>query len=145
VTGRYLLDTNVLSEPARPEPHPEVMRRLGVHRHEIATAAPVWHELLFGCHRLPASARRRQLEHYLVEVLAPTLAILPYDDRAAVWHAAERARLATGGRMPAFVDGQIAAIAWVNDLILVTANVSDYVGFRDVIIGDWTSQRRRRS
>jgi hypothetical protein len=32
------------------------------------------------------------------------------------------------------IDGQIAAIAKVNDLILVTANVSDYKEFSDIVI-----------
>ena len=52
---RFLLDTNVLSEPVRPSPHPQVLPRLQEHRREIATAAPVWNELLYGWERLPAS------------------------------------------------------------------------------------------
>ena len=47
------------------------------------------------------------------------------------------AALDTAGKTPAFVDGQIAAIARVNALILVTANVSDYEGFEGLTIEDW--------
>ncbi len=36
-----------------------------------------------------------------------------------------------------FVDGQIAAIAKVNDLIIVTANVSDYQTFSGLTIENW--------
>ncbi len=34
------------------------------------------------------------------------------------------------GKTPAFVDGQIAAIAYTNQLILVTNNVSDFQGLQ---------------
>jgi len=62
-------------------------------------------------------------------VLAPTLQALAYDEPAARWHAAERARLVAAGRTPAFVDGQIAASAAVHGLVLVTANVGDFAMF----------------
>ncbi|MEB3337362.1 MAG: hypothetical protein VKJ46_07875, partial [Leptolyngbyaceae bacterium] len=56
---------------------------------------------------------------------------------AATWHALERARLIVNGRTPAFQDGQIAAIASVNNLILVTNNVSDYTNFQNLKIENW--------
>ena len=49
--------------------------------------------------------------------------IIPYDIAAAEWFARERARLTAIGKTPAYADGQIAAIAQVNDLTLVTNNV----------------------
>lgn len=97
----------------------------------------VWHELLFGCYRMSHSAKRTAIEEYLNEVVAPSIPVLPYDARVAEWHAAERARLIGIGRTPPFADGQIAATASVNDLILVTANLADYAGFRDVQVVDW--------
>ena len=136
---RYLLDTNVLSEPVRPEPNTGVMERIEAHRARVATAAPVWHELLFGCLRLPRSRRRRILEAYLYERLQPSLILLPYDDEAAEWHAAERARLQRRGITPPYIDGQIAAIAVVNGFVLVTANVADYKHFDDLPVEDWRS------
>ena len=42
---RYLLDSNVLSEPSRPRPDAGVQSRLQSHRHEVCTAAPILHEL----------------------------------------------------------------------------------------------------
>ena len=134
---RYLLDTNILSEPLRPEPNDGVLRRLRDLQDEVATASVVWHELLFGCYRLPPSARRSAIQEYIDEVLRPSIPALPYDSLAAQWHAAERARLTAAARTPPFADGQIAAIARTNDLILVTSNVSDYVGFESLRIEDW--------
>lgn len=134
---RYLLDTNVVSEPLRPLPNPQVLTRLQLHESHLCIAAIVWHELLFGCYRLPSSARRTAIEHYLFQVIAPTLPILVYDEKAAAWHAAERARLAGIGRTPSFADGQIAAVAQTNQLVLVTFNTDDFVVFADLTIEDW--------
>lgn len=134
---RYLLDTNIVSEPLRPAPNPKILERLRRHEDQLATASVVWHELLFGCHRLPDSERRAAIEEYLHRVVAASVEILPYDERAARWHAAERARLALAGRTPPFADGQIAAVARTNDLVLVTLNQADYGGFRDLRVEDW--------
>lgn len=134
---RFLLDTNALSEAVRPAPNARLMERLAAHHAECATAAPVWNELVYGCRRLPESARRRALERYIFEVLRPHLSVLPYDQRAAEWHASEQARLEPLGRTPPFVDGQIAAIASTNGLTLVTANAPDFAGFEGLHLEDW--------
>ena len=139
VSASYLLDSNVLSEPLRPDPNMRVLERLQVHQSEIVTAAAVWHELLYGARRWPLSRRRRTIERYLHDVVRATISILPYDTAAAEWHAAERARLLGEGRTPPFVDGQIAAVANTNGLTLVTANVAEYVGFSDLVVEDWRS------
>ena len=134
---KFLLDTNILSEPLKAFPSAKALRKLRAHQGEIATAAPVWHELLFGCRRLPSSRKRDAIEEYLDTVLWPTVPILAYDSVAAAWHASERARLTSMGKTPRFVDGQIAAIAKTNDLILVTCNTSDFVVFKEVLVENW--------
>ena len=135
---RYLLDTNVVSEPLRPKPSPAVIRRLSEIGDEAAIGAPVWHELRFGCARLPPSRRRERFEHYIDTVVLANFPILEYDREAADWHALERARLSALGRTPPFTDGQIAAIAHVNGLILVTGNRRDFAGFRGLRLEDWS-------
>ncbi len=137
MSRRFLLDTNVLSEPLRPSPNPKVMEKLRQHDKVIATATIVWHELLFGCNRLPESNKRKAIKQYLLEVVQPNIPLLPYDANAAAWHAAERTRLVSIGKTPAFADGQIAAIAKVNNLILVTNNVSDYADFQELQVENW--------
>mgnify|MGYP000352320070 CR=1 FL=1 len=134
---KYLLDTNVLSESVKTSPHQSVLKLTERHQHEIVTAAPVWHELFYGCQRLPVSRKREILETFLHDVLKPNMTILPYDERAAEWHAKERARLTSLGQMPAFVDGQIAAIAQANDLVLVTRNTSDFEKFSGLKLENW--------
>ncbi|MFB2894307.1 hypothetical protein ACE1CI_15460 [Aerosakkonemataceae cyanobacterium BLCC-F50] len=59
------------------------------------------------------------------------------DANAAKWHAEQRAHLVTIGKTPSFADGQIAAIAKVNNLILVTNNVSDYADFLELQVENW--------
>lgn len=136
---KFLLDTNVVSEPLRPKPAPGVLRRLRKHQDEIAVPSPVWHELRFGCAQLGRSKKRTAIERYLADVVAASFPILPYDRAAAEWHALERSRLARGGQVIPFVDGQIAAIARTNDLVLVTGNRKDFRLFEGLELADWTS------
>jgi tRNA(fMet)-specific endonuclease VapC len=137
VTLKYLLDTNIISEPLRPAPNSTILAYIERHQDEIAIAAVVWHELWFGCYRLPASARRTAIETYLTNVVAPAIPIVAYDRRAAEWHAIERTRLIGTGKTPPFVDGQIAATAAANDLILVTLNRDDFSAFQGLQLADW--------
>lgn len=138
MTLRYLLDTNILSEPLKPSPNTAVLEQLQSHRKSIATATIVWHELKFGCERLLSDSRKRlALEHYLDEVILATVPLLTYDEQAATWHAKERARLVNLGKTPPFVDSQIAAIASTNNLTLVTRNVADYQNFSQLAIENW--------
>ncbi|MDY6953123.1 MAG: type II toxin-antitoxin system VapC family toxin [Thermodesulfobacteriota bacterium] len=134
---KYLLDTNVVSEGVKTTPNASVLHKLEKHGHEMITAAPVWHELRYGCHRLPRSRKRKMIESFLNDVVRKNLLILPYDDRAAEWHAKERARLSSKGRTPPFVDGQIAAIAKVNGLVLVSRNVENYEPFSGIETENW--------
>ncbi len=134
---KYLLDTNVVSEPLRPLPRSAVLRRLRRHEGEIAIPSVVWHELRFGVERLPLSRRREAIEMYLEDVVLATIPILDYDRAAAEWHATERARLAGRGETPPFADGQIAAIARVHSLAIVTFNETDFRRFRGLRVTGW--------
>ena len=138
MTAKYLLDTNFVSEPLRPNPAAGVLRRLREHEGEIAIPAPVWHELRFGCSRLPQSRRREAIERYIEDVVLASFPVLDYDQRAADWHALERARLEAVGKTPPFIDGQIAAIAYVNELILVTSNPTDFRAFKGLQVRSWS-------
>ena len=107
------------------------------HWEVAATAALVYHEMVFGARRLASGRTRAAIERYLDQVVRATLPILPYDTAAAAWHAAERARLSALGQVPPFVDGQIAAIACTNGLTVVTANVADFRLFDGLDVEDW--------
>jgi tRNA(fMet)-specific endonuclease VapC len=133
---RYLLDTNVVSQPMAKLPIASITRRIEAIADQCAIAAPVWHEIQYGCKRLPAGKRREALEDYLSDVVR-TFPILPYDELAAKVHATERDRLERSGMTMPFVDGQIAAIARTNELVLVTLNVRDFSSFRPLVVENW--------
>ena len=138
MTLRYLLDTSIVSAPMAKAPQPEIIKHLEVHGHESAIAAPVWHELTYGCRRLPRGKRRAALEIYLHDVVQASFPILAYDEAAATWHGHERARLEGLGKPAPFADGQIAAIAQANGLALITLNVKDFARFKELDVRDWS-------
>jgi tRNA(fMet)-specific endonuclease VapC len=137
VSVRYLLDTNVVSEPLRARPAPAILRRLRRHEAESAIPSIVWHELRFGCSRLPQSRRRDVIERYLDDVVLASFPILDYGRAAAEWHARQRVRLEEAGKPAPFIDGQIAAIAGVHDLILVTRDNAHFRGFEGLRVQRW--------
>jgi tRNA(fMet)-specific endonuclease VapC len=141
VTARFLLDTCIVSVPVTVRPNPEVMRQIGLHAHECAIGAPIWHELNFGVRRLPIGRRRTALAAYLEEVVHATFPVLAYDEAAAAWHARERARLEQAGVPAPYVGAQIAAIARTNGLVLVTANPRDFARFEQLEVHDWTRRK----
>ena len=69
--------------------------------------------------------------------MVTTFEILPYDDFAARLHAIERVRLEQIGATLPFVDGQIAAIAQMNELVLVPTNVRDFAAFPGLTVENW--------
>jgi len=132
-----LLDTNVLSEPMRQQPDAAVMAQLEEGGHRLYTASVVIHELRYGVQRLPKGRRRARLDSYVQTVLASGLTVLAYDTTAALWHGDQRASLETRGLKPPFADGQIAAIAATQGLVLVTRNISDFEGFDGLQLLNW--------
>ena len=136
---KFLLDTSTVSAAMWKVPDPGVLAKLAEHGGECAICAPVWHELRYGVRRLPRGKRRGFLESFLRDVVRPTLPILPYDERAAEWHAEERARLEKGGRQTPFVDAQIAAVAITNGIPVISANMADFAAFKGLGLQNWVS------
>jgi len=127
-----------------PKPSRAGIGMLSRRQEQCAIAAIVWDELTYGCARLSAGKRKEELQAYLQDVVRRSFPILPYDEDAADWHGLERARQETLGKPKPYVDGQIAAIARVHDLILVTTNVRHVAGFKDLVVEDWTQPKGRR-
>jgi len=134
---RYLLDTNILSEPARATPDRGVLARLGATGSQVATSAVTWHELHHGLALMRPSRKRDAIAAYLESLRQSDMPILPYCSDAAEWHARERARLAGKGLTPPFVDGQIAAIAHIHGLTVVTRNIADFKHFAGLKAQNW--------
>lgn len=134
---KYLLDTNILSEAAKPRPAPGVLAKLEQYSGQYCTSVTVWHELHYGVQRMVESKRRQQLQDYLDTLDDAGLPILAYEKPAGEWLAQERGRLSKQGIAVALPDGEIAAVAAVNRLIVVTRNTADFSAFRGIEVEDW--------
>lgn len=135
----WLLDTNVLSELARPEPAPAVVAFL--ERAEPAFVSAVsLHELGFGVERLAAGRRREELRRWLAEL--ETLyaeEILPVGAREAAEAARLRADVARRGRTVHLADGLIAGTAVCHGLALATRDARDFAELPVRVIDPWAS------
>lgn len=132
----WLLDTNIVSELARPQASPHVVQRFAAHAHEAAIPAIVWHELLYGVLRLPSGRRQDELTRF-VHAVAGSLPKLPYDEQVARQHAELRAAQASQGRALAEPDAQIAAQALAQGLTLVTRNTRDFQRITGLRLANW--------
>jgi tRNA(fMet)-specific endonuclease VapC len=137
---RFLLDTNIVSEPYKASPSRALLARLGKHGGEVAIASTTWFELTSGVENMPEGKRKTARRDMLVDVQR-AVPILPYDERAAGWHGMEYVRLMKLGKAPGSADGQIAAIAWANALALVTANVKHFRAFDGLRVENWMRAR----
>lgn len=133
---KFLLDTNALAEPVKPVPNAGFLKRLRDNESQLAIASVTLHQAIYGVERLPGGKRKNALREYMRTVVSRIQA-LPYDGTAAVWHARERARLDAAGRTMPYADGQIAAVAVVNALTLVTANLRDFRHVEGLRVESW--------
>lgn len=122
----YLLDTNILSEPTKPIPNKFVLEKLNREVVRCAMSAITYHELFYGLQLVQNEKRKLYLERYLFNVVKPLFPILNYDGKAAEIHSTIRGKLKSMGITVPDLDAQIASIAIVNNLILVTRNQKDF-------------------
>lgn len=134
---KYLLDTNILSELAKPQPNANVQQQLAQHYPACCTAVTVWHELHYGVQRLPESKRKLALTEFLKQLENNGLPILDYNKVAALWLAEQRAMLSQQGIVVPYQDGEIAAIAAAHGLTLITRNFKDFVMYSDLAVENW--------
>ena len=115
----YLLDTNTVSYIAI-DRSPAARRALNqaMMDHPIAISAITEGEVLFGLAKNPGAKAARLRAS--VELLFPTLRILPWDSAAARAYGALRAQLFAAGKPLSVMDTLIAAHAIAADAVLVT-------------------------
>lgn len=125
---RYLLDTNVISETARPNPDANVTSWLG-QLSTITLPAIGVYEIASGIHRLPAGKKRDFLEDWLAELLASDCHVLPFDSDAALLCAELEEHARRKGRAIELRDLLILSIAGARSLGVATRNISHFRGF----------------
>lgn len=140
---KFLLDTMVISEPARPLPDPQVTEWLGKQdQMDLALSVITLGEIERGVHLMPDGRRRQTLEEWLDRTL-PALfhdRVIPIDDDVArTWGRLSAARQRSGRPLPV-IDGMLAATALTHGLTLVTRNVGDFSRLEVVVLNPWTGE-----
>jgi toxin FitB len=130
---RYLIDTNILSELAKPQCSPLLLDWLGRQADDelfisTITVGEIWRGIL----ELRPSHQKRQLETWFAGPEGPLSLfggrILLFDVRAAMEWAKIMAEGTAAGQPRSAIDMFIAAIAMANQCIVVTANEHHFRG-----------------
>lgn len=125
--SEWILDTNVISELARPIPNAGVAALVaGLDR--IVIASIVVFELDRGVARLPAGRRRRALGEWLAHWVGDAVTVLPLDREAARVAARIEAAAAHRGRAIDVRDAFVLGTASVAGLGVASRNVSHLAG-----------------
>jgi len=137
----FLLDTNVVSESAKPRPNPGVVAWLaGVEEESVFLSVITLTELRYGVDRLAPGQRRRRLDRWLQQELPLRFEgrILPIDALVADVCGRLVAHTESVGRPIEARDAFIAATAQVHRLTLVTRNASHFETTVKSILTPWT-------
>ena len=136
-----VLDTNVVSELARKQPHTGIAnwaRQVAAAR--LCTTTITEAELLLGVALMPAGRRRDAVATAVAWALRTVIGgrVLPFDRAAAQLYPEIAARRRRAGRPVGTLDLQIAAIGSARAVeAIVTRNTDDFAGCGVVLINPW--------
>ena len=122
---KFLVDSNVLSEPTKPAPDTGVVEWLRMQESELAVSTIILGELEYGILLLPVSRRRTRLEQWFA-VGIQRMRILDFDTAAAAHWARLLAKLKKRGQAMPLKDSLIAATALAHGLTVATRNANDF-------------------
>lgn len=131
---RYLLDSNIWIEVLKAKNAVLIDRFTRTRVADLTTCSPVRAELMHGAEKYSdAKARRERVASALNRVVS-----FPFDDACAeqygrIRHDLEKRRCVIGP-----MDLQIAAIALVHDLTVVTGNVNEFKRVHGLRVEDWS-------
>ena len=135
-----VLDTNVVSEAAKPAPHPQALRWLAAQERSLLYITAITQaELLYGAEILPPGMRRTRLLQAAEQMFVKEFPgrILSFDEKAAREFARIAAGRAAAGRPISQFDAMIVAIARSHRAALATRNVGDFVNCGISVINPW--------
>jgi predicted nucleic acid-binding protein len=134
-----LLDTNLVSEALKVEPHPSVRAWLDAQSAETLFLPSITiAELLFGIGALPDGRRKSILAARIDGLLeAFTGRILPFDTSAARRYADLAVKARAAGKGFPTPDGYIAAIAAAHDFALASRDTSAFKAAGLTVIDPW--------
>lgn len=130
---RYLLDTNIISNVTKPSPSDALLAWMAEQSdNDLFIASMTVAEIRRGILEKPAGKRRRELEAWFSGDEGPQALfagrVLPFDEKAALAWARLMADGRTKGSPRSAFDMIIAAVAEVNDCVVVTDNEKDFAG-----------------
>jgi toxin FitB len=135
-----LLDTNVVSEAMKPEPHRGVRDWLDAQAAETLFLSSVTvAEVLFGIGALPRGRRKDKLAETLDGVLELFAGrVLPFDIEAARRYADLAVRARAAGRGFPTPDGYLAAIAAAHGFAVASRDTSAFNAAGLTVIDPWS-------
>jgi toxin FitB len=135
--SRYLLDTNIISNVTKPVPSAALTAWMAEQADgDLFVSSLTVAEILRGVLEKPAGKKRKELERWFYGPEGPQALfagrVLPFDEKASLLWAELMARGTAAGRPRNPLDMIIAAIARVNDCVIVTDNEKDFAGLKIV-------------
>ena len=122
---KFLVDANVLSEPTKAVPEPNVVEWLRQHERDLAIDPIILGEVRFGILLLPRGKKRSRLERWF-DAGVRMLYCLPWEAESGLRWAELLASLRASGRAMPIKDSLIAVTALVHGLTIVTRNRADF-------------------
>lgn len=135
-----ILDTNVVSEPMKPDGHRGVQAWLDDQIAETLYLTSIsLSELLLGVEVLPDGKRKAGLAAALSDLLSTLFGarVLPFDQQAATMYAGRVSQARAAGRAISTADGQIAAIAAVHGFTVATRDTAPFVAAGVPVVNPW--------
>jgi tRNA(fMet)-specific endonuclease VapC len=129
----YLPDTNACIKYLNQKNSPILRKFAAIPRQNIVLCDIVKFELYYGAYK----STRQENNLAILDEFFSEFVCLPFDNKAIKKGAKIRAQLAKLGTPIGPYDLQIAGIALVNDLILVTHNTREFNRVEGLIIEDW--------
>lgn len=142
-----ILDTTVVSETLRPNPHYNVIRWLNEKDNdELYLSAIVLAELFSGVACMPDGKRQREFKHKLAEAVQIRFdeQTLPFDTLCALQYAELMEKNQRQGRLMGITDTQIAATCLHYGATLATRNTQDFIHCGIELIDPWQATTGRR-
>ena len=135
--GKFLLDTNIVSELRRKRPDPQVMAWFkGVRDENLYLSVLSVGEIRRGVERLKIESQRSELTEWLEGILLPWFGPRLLTVNLPVAECWGRLSAAAGRPLPA-IDSLLAATAMSHDLTMVTRNVVDFKLSSLRVINPW--------
>jgi toxin FitB len=140
---RFLLDTNIISNIIKPAPSESLLTWMSEQSdQDLYIASLTVAEIYRGVLEKPAGKRRNELEAWFSGLEGPQALfagrILPFDEKAGLAWGRLMAEGKARGRPRSALDTIIAAVAEVNNCVVVTDNEKDFDG-SDVLNPLWPS------